>query len=230
MSDATYELVTPILHSAFKLRIPSRELYQLPSGWFEASSGPVFGRVPIRPGDNDLLHVGEATPIGPRITLKGRVVDSDGRGIPHVLIEIWQANAAGRYIDRFCDRPYLPLDPNFKGAGRCLTNSDGNYVFHTIRPSGYAGPPGTHLWRAAHVHFSIFGPNVANRLITVCHFDHDPMVERDFVFDQIKDPKARDRMIAKWEAAEQEVEGPYLRQVYNWDIVLRGPGQTPMEG
>jgi protocatechuate 3,4-dioxygenase beta subunit len=229
MSDVKYELVSPAMHPAFRLRVPSRELYQLPDDWFETSSGPVFGRVPVRPGDNDLLHMGEGPPLGPRITLKGRIVDSDGRGIPNALIEIWQANAGGRYIDQYCNRPYLPLDPNFTGAGRSLTDSSGNYVFHTIRPSGYAGPAGTTLWRAAHVHFSIFGPNLGNRLITVCHFEHDPLLAQDVVFDQYKDQKGKDRMIAKWERAEQEEEGPYLRQVYNWDIVLRGAAATPMQ-
>lgn len=228
-SDVKYELAAPLLHTAFGARIPDRELYQLPDDWFEASAGPVYGRVPVAPGDNDLLHMGKETPFGPRITLKGRLTDSDGRGIPGALIEIWQANANGRYIDQFCERLYLPLDPNFTGMGRTLTDNSGYYEFHTIRPSGYSGPPGSGMWRAAHVHFSIFGGNFSQRLITVCHFDNDPMVDHDFVFDQLKDPKGRDRMIAKWEAAVQEEEGPYLRQIYNWDIILRGHSQTPME-
>ncbi|KXX54206.1 hypothetical protein AZG88_25100 [Rhodococcus sp. LB1] len=216
------------MHPAFQPRIPDRALYQLPPEWFHISSGPVYGRVNVRPGDNDLLS-GDAPPFGIRVKLHGRVLDSDGRGVPNTLIEIWQANSAGRYLDQYCNRPWLPRDDNFTGAGRCLTDAQGRYSFSTIRPSGYAGPEGTGMWRAAHVHFSLFGPDLANRVVTACYFENDPLNATDFVLRQQNDWRNRDRLIARFDPDETGLDGKYLRQAYKWDIVLRGPAATPRE-
>lgn len=228
-AERPLELISPLLHTAFRPRIPDRALYQLPKEWFHVSSGPVYGRVSVQPGDNDLLHKCEGLPIGLRIKLHGRVVDSDGRGVPNTLIEVWQANAAGRYIDQYCNRPWLPQDPNFTGAGRTLTDSAGRYSFTTLKPSGYAGPEGSGMWRAAHVHFSLFGPDLANRLVTSMYFEDDPLIPTDFVLNQYADARVRRRMIAKFDPEETGLDGLNLQLGYRWDVVLRGPGATPME-
>jgi protocatechuate 3,4-dioxygenase beta subunit len=228
-ADAPLELISPLLHPAFRPRIPDRELYQLPPDWFHVSSGPVYGRVKVRPGDNNLLDKGDGPPLGLRVKLHGRVVDSGGRGVPGTLIEIWQANAGGLYLDQYCDRPWLPTDPNFTGAGRCITDAGGYYSFLTIKPSGYAGPEGTGLWRAPHVHFSLFGPNLANRLVTACYFEGDPLNATDFVLRQQNYQRDRDKMVAKFDPEGTGLDGPLLRVAYRWDIVLRGPGATPVE-
>jgi protocatechuate 3,4-dioxygenase beta subunit len=215
----------------FTARIPDREIFQLPSEWFHIASGPVFGRVPVKAGDHDLIRYdtdGQG-PLGEHILLRGRVVDSDGRGVPDTLIEIWQANSAGRYIDVLGERPHQPIDPNFVGAGRCITDSQGRYAFRTIKPAAYPGPPGTPVWRSAHVHFSLFGPKVTNRLITQCYFEHDPLHASDFVYAQTF-PEARDLLVARCDPSATMIdEKQNLVLTYNWDIVLRGPSTTPME-
>lgn len=224
------QLVTPLMHPDFRLRLPSRELVQLPADWFHMSTEPVYGRLPVRPGDNDLTKHGAGPPFGQRIVVSGRVLDSDGRGVPSTLIELWQANASGRYVDRFGDRPGLPVDPNFRGAGRCLTDSGGRYLFRTIQPAGYAGPPGTSLpFRAAHLHMSLFGPDLSNRLVTACYFEGDPLLRTDFVINSISDPKGRERLIARFDPATTKLAGPESEVGYHWDIILRGRTATPME-
>lgn len=227
--SAPAELMSPLMHPAFRLRVPDRELYQLPPEWFHLSSGPVFGRVSVREGDNDLLHQQEGIPLGVRLKLYGRVVDSDGRGVPDTLIEIWQANSSGRYADEYCNRPWLPLDANFSGAGRILTDAQGNYEFHTIRPSGYAGPEGSGLLRSAHIHFSLFGPKLSQRLVTSCYFEADPLLGLDFVLAQQHDPRARERMVAKFDPEQTGTVDGALQLAYRWDVVLRGSAATPME-
>ena len=228
-TNAQADLMSPLMHPSFRLRVPDRELYQLPEEWFHISSGPVFGRVPVREGDNNLLRRGDGPPLGVRVKLHGRVVDANGRGVPDTLIEIWQANSSGRYIDEYCNRPWLPLDPNFDGAGRYLTDSNGYYEFFTIRPSGYAGPEGSGMLRSAHVHFSLFGPKLGQRLVTSCYFENDPLLTIDFVLAQQHDAKAQDRMIAKFDPDNTGTIDGALQLGYRWDIVLRGPSATPME-
>ncbi|GHE80552.1 protocatechuate 3,4-dioxygenase subunit beta [Amycolatopsis deserti] len=226
-TDSRVEMISPLMHPAFGPRIPTKELYELPPDWFHVGSGPVYGRVDVDPDDNNLLNKGDGPPLGVRIKLHGRVIDSDGEPVPGTLIEIWQANAGGLYLDEYCDRPWLPTDPNFFGTGRTLTDENGDYVFHTIKPSGYAGPAGSGMWRAPHVHFSFFGPNLSNRLITACYFENDPLNETDFVYAQQKYEHDRDKMIARVE--DVGLDGTYLQLVYRWDVVLRGPGATPMD-
>lgn len=191
--------------------------------------GPVFGHLAVGPTDNDLT-VGQAgPPQGQRIILSGRVLDSDGRGVPGTLIEIWQANAAGRYTDK-ADPGFMPLDPNFVGAGRCLTDSQGNYTFTTIRPAAYAGPKGT-MFRPAHIHASVFGPGLTQRLITQCYFDGDPLIEHDPIVEAIADPKGRRRLIAEFDTSRTPLTsgGDTSALSYHWDIVLRGHAATPFE-
>ncbi|WP_059013559.1 dioxygenase family protein [Streptomyces specialis] len=211
-----------------RLRAPLEPPVVLPRGWFHHQRGPAFGRVRVLPGDNDLTTGHPGVPIGQRIILRGRVLDSDGRGVPGTLIEIWQANAAGRYVDR-ADPGYFPLDPNFTGAGRTLTDNGGNYRFTTIKPAAYPGAPGT-WYRPAHIHVSLFGPSLGHRLITQCYFEGDPLIAGDPIARSIPDPRALDRLVAKFSFDQQYAGGSDSAMVYDWDIVLRGPATTPVEG
>ena len=210
-------------------RSPRERLVALPHGWFHTMPGPVYGQIQVRPTDNDLTIHGEASPQGQRIDLTGRVLDSDGRGVPGALIEIWQANAAGRYTDP-ADPGFMPLDPNFIGAGRCLTDNDGNYRFFTIRPAAYAGPKGT-IFRPSHIHFSLFGRTLSERLVTQCYFAGDPLIEHDPVVLAIPDPAGRERLVAQFDAGTTPLTsgGETSALAYTWDIVLRGPQATPVE-
>ena len=206
------------------LRHPNRAPLVLPPTRTEAT-GPVLGERHLAPLDADLTlqHTGE--PLGERIIVHGRVLDSDGRPLAGSLVEVWQANAAGRYRHDW-DRHPAPLDPNFSGAGRCLTDSDGRYSFTTVKPGPY--PWGNHhnAWRPAHVHFSLLGQAFAQRLVTQMYFPGDPLFEFDPIFNSVRDPKARERMIA---AFSMEDTQPDWAIAYDWDIVLRGPEATPFE-
>jgi protocatechuate 3,4-dioxygenase beta subunit len=168
-------------------------------------------------------HDGE--PLGERIVVHGRVVEDDGRPVPGTLIEAWQANAAGRYRHAV-DRHPAPLDPNFSGAGRCLTDAEGRYCFVTIRPGAY--PWGNHenAWRPAHIHFSVFGRAFAQRLVTQMYFPGDPLFAYDPIFNAVRDPAARERLIAGFDLGATE---PEWALAYRWDIVLRGREATPLE-
>jgi protocatechuate 3,4-dioxygenase, beta subunit len=177
------------------------------------------------PLDNDLTRQHGGEPLGERIIVAGRVLDGDGRPVRNALVEIWQCNAAGRYIHQVDQHP-APLDPNFSGAGRALTDDDGRYRFITIKPGAY--PWGNHenAWRPAHIHFSLFGPAFATRLVTQMYFPGDPLFEYDPIFQSVRDPKARERMIARFDLPTTE---PEWALGYQWDIVLRGRESTPME-
>jgi protocatechuate 3,4-dioxygenase, beta subunit len=155
----------------------------------------------------------------------GRVLDGDGRPVSNSLVEIWQANAAGRYTHQGDGHP-APLDPNFGGAGRCLTDDEGRYRFVTIKPGAY--PWGNHrnAWRPAHIHFSLFGPAFATRLITQMYFPGDPLFGQDPIFNSVRDPEARQRMISAFDLKTTE---PEWALAYRFDIVLRGRDATPME-
>jgi protocatechuate 3,4-dioxygenase beta subunit len=220
----------PYLYPAYEAtvrRAPSKRLVVVPQGWFHHSRGPAWGRIPVRPGDNDLTKQHAGRPIGQTITLSGRVFDSDGRGVPHTLIEIWQTNASGAYADP-ADPQFMSLDPNFTGAGRTLTDSEGRYHFRTIKPAAYPGALGA-LFRPAHIHTSLFGPLLSSRLITQCYFEGDPLQDRDPIFQSISDPRARARLLARFNSGDTEVGGVDSALSYNWDIVLRGPTATPLE-
>jgi protocatechuate 3,4-dioxygenase, beta subunit len=202
-------------------RAPSRPLATLPEK-LHSLRGPVFGSSTVDPLDNDLTSQHDGEPIGERITVSGRVLDDGGRPIPGALVEIWQANACGRYHHEV-DRHPAPLDPNFSGAGRCLTDDDGRYSFTTIRPGSY--PWGNHpnAWRPAHIHFSLFGRAFEQRLVTQMYLPGDPLFEYDPIFNAIRDPKSRELLIARFDLATTQ---PEWSLAFEWDIVMRS---TPFE-
>lgn len=208
---------------ATRLRAPNR-LLLLPHRLVDRG-GPVFGSGSVDPGESDLTagHGGE--PIGERIVVTGRVTDRDGRPVPSSLIEIWQANAAGRYVHHV-DRHPAPLDPNFTGAGRCLTDDEGRYRFVTVRPGPYPWRNHDKAWRPAHVHLSLFGRSFAERLVTQMYFPGDPLFGQDPIFNSIRDPRARDRLIS---AFDLEATVSDWAIGYRFDVVLGGPRATPME-
>jgi protocatechuate 3,4-dioxygenase beta subunit len=218
----------PYLYPDYKstaLRGPTRLLVPLPQTLSELT-GPVYGRDSVGPLDADLTRNGRSggEPLGERILVTGRVLDEDGRPQPDTLIEIWQANAAGRYIHKV-DRHDAPLDPNFFGGGRCATDGAGRYRFYSIKPGAY--PWGNHpnAWRPAHIHFSLFGPSLATRLVTQMYFPGDPLLDLDPIF-QATPEGARNRLVAGFSVAASE---PDFALGYEFDIVLRGRGATPME-
>jgi protocatechuate 3,4-dioxygenase beta subunit len=206
------------------LRAPARALVPLPQGLTEVT-GPLLGAERVTAADADLTlgHPGE--PLGERIILTGRVLDSDGRPVPDALIEIWQANASGRYAHSVDDHP-APLDPNFSGGGRCLTDSMGRYRFVTVKPGAYPWRNHHNAWRPAHIHFSLFGRAFTQRLITQMYFPADPLFPLDPIFNSIPDPKARERLIATFDI---DLTEPDWALGYRWDIVLRGRTATVFE-
>jgi protocatechuate 3,4-dioxygenase beta subunit len=209
-----------VLDAGSALRGPSQELVKLPPSWYHDSRGPVFDRIPVGPDDNDLYHQHEGQPLGERITLFGRVLDIDGNGVPGALLEIWQANAGGRYVDP-TDPGFNPLDPNFTGVGRCITDSTGAYRFFTIRPAPYAGIRGD-VHRPAHIHLSVMAWDLSSRLITQCYFPGDRLVGQDWIATSIMDWKALRRLTASLRGDMLEPTGVDTTLAYEWDIVLRG--------
>jgi protocatechuate 3,4-dioxygenase beta subunit len=188
-------------------------------------TGPVFGHRLIRPQDHDLTAQYEGTPLGERIYVHGRVLDEYGRPVRGALVEVWQANAAGRYRHKV-DNHNAPLDPNFSGAGRVLTDEEGCYFFKTIKPGAY--PWGNHYnaWRPAHIHFSLFGAGILSRLVTQMYFPGDPLQPLDPIFNSIPDEAARSRLVSRLDMERSE---PGYALAFKWDIVLRGCGDTPFE-
>jgi protocatechuate 3,4-dioxygenase beta subunit len=207
-----------------ELRAPRRPLRPLRQGAVELT-GPVFGEERVREGDEDLTRGGAGEPLGERIFVHGQVVEDDGRPVPGALVEVWQANAAGRYAHAV-DRHPAPLDPNFEGVGRCLTDAEGRYRFVTVKPGPY--PWGNHhnAWRPAHIHFSLFGRAFAQRLVTQMYFPGDPLFAFDPIFNSVRDPGARERLVAAFDLDAAE---PDRALAYRWDIVLRGREETPFE-
>jgi protocatechuate 3,4-dioxygenase beta subunit len=221
------EVDPPYLHPdyvATRTRSPKRPLLLLPHTLSEVT-GPVYGHDRVGELDHDLTRQHDGEPIGERIILHGRVLDGDGRPVRGTLVEIWQANAAGRYKHVVDGHP-APLDANFTGAGRCLTDDEGNYRFITIKPGAYPWPNHPNAWRAQHVHFSVFGPAFATRLVTQMYFPGDPLFFQDPIFHSVRDPSHRDRMISAFDL-DNTVEEWAL--AYRFDIVLRGREATPME-
>lgn len=213
----------PMYASTVK-RAPTRPLVILPHTLSELT-GPVFGYDDLRPEDHDLTGQHKGDPIGERIIVSGRVLDENARPVPHTLVEVWQANSAGRYPHKV-DQHDAPTDPNFTGAGRCLTDAEGRYRFVTIRPGEY--PWGNHYnaWRPAHIHFSLFGAAFATRLVTQMYFPGDPLLPFDPMYNCVPDERARQRLIS---ALDWETTIPQIALGYRFDIILRGPQETPME-
>ena len=210
-------------------RAPLQPLVSIPQTLSEVT-GPMFGRDSVQPGDCDLTFAaGGQSPAaeaqGQRIQVSGRVLDENGRPVPHTLVEVWQANAAGRYLHRL-DQHDAPLDPNFTGQGHTLTDEQGRYRFITIRPGAYPWKNHYNAWRPAHIHFSLFGPALATRLVTQMYFEGDPMLAYDPIYNCTTDEKAKQRMVSKldWETTSP---GQFLG--FDFDIVLRGRDATPFE-
>jgi protocatechuate 3,4-dioxygenase beta subunit len=205
-------------------RHPSRPLVFLPHTLSEIT-GPVYGHTGVQPSDRDLTVQHEGEPLGERIIVTGKLLDGDGRPVRNSLVEIWQANAAGRYAHQVDQHP-APLDPNFSGAGRCLTDDEGTYEFVTIKPGAY--PWGNHpnAWRPAHIHFSVFGPAFATRLVTQMYFPGDPLFDQDPIFQSIRDPHDRQRLVSSFDLS---LTRPDWALGYRFDIVVRGRDATPME-
>ena len=218
----------PLLYPDYKstvLRAPMRPLVPLRHRLAERS-GPVYGQERVSPLDSDLTRNGcrNGEPLGERIVVTGRVLDEAGRPIPNTLVEVWQANAAGRYIHKI-DRHAAPIDPNFFGGGRCLTDGDGRYRFQTVKPGAYPWGNHANAWRPNHIHFSLLGPSIAARLVTQMYFPGDPLLAYDPIF-QGTPAGARGRLISAFSLAVTR-EGFALG--YEFDIVLRGSGETPFE-
>jgi protocatechuate 3,4-dioxygenase beta subunit len=206
------------------LRHPKDPLVVIPQTLTELT-GPAYPYGRIATGDSDLTRQHAGEPLGERIIVQGRVLDDSGRPIPNTLVEIWQANAAGRYTHRI-DQHEAPLDPNFSGAGRTLTDAEGRYRFTTIRPGAYPWRNHDNAWRPAHIHFSLFGTSFLSRLITQMYFPGDPLMPVDPIFNSIPDERARRRLIANFDL---DVTKPEWALGFTFDIVLRGPNGTPME-
>jgi protocatechuate 3,4-dioxygenase beta subunit len=222
--DASHPALATPEYRSTALRAPRRERLLLPQTPTELT-GPLFGAGRVGALDHDLTRQHDGEPLGERIVIHGRVIEDDGRPVPGTLIEAWQANASGRYRHAV-DRHPAPLDPNFTGAGRCLTDAEGRFRFVTIRPGAY--PWGNHenAWRPAHIHFSVFGRAFAQRLVTQMYFPGDPLFAHDPIFNSVRDAAARERLVA---AFDLEATEPEWALAYRWDIVLRGREATSLE-
>ena len=188
-------------------------------------TSPRLGDRPLGEHDHDLTVHGQGEPLGERIIVHGQVLEEDGRAVPETLVEIWQANACGRYRHAGDQHP-APLDPNFEGMGRCVTDAEGRFKFITIKPGAY--PWGNHenAWRPQHIHFSVFGRAFTQRLVTQMYFPGDPLFEYDPIFNSVRDERARAAMICSFDLASTV---PDWALAYRFDIVLRGPAATQFE-
>ena len=217
----------PYLHHDYvgtRLRAPKEPLVIVPATLGDVTA-PAFGESAVEASDSDLTRQHAGEPHGQRIVVSGRVLGSDGTPLRGQLIEIWQANAAGRYRHAV-DTHDAPLDPNFSGAGRCLTDDDGRYRFVTVKPGIY--PWGNHpnAWRPAHIHFSLFGRAFSDRLITQMYFPDDPLFFQDPIWNSIPDLASRDRLIARYDHDVTEQEWALG---FRFDIIVRGPARTPFD-
>ena len=218
----------PLIHPLYKpstTRSPTKDPVIVPQTITELT-GPVFdySSLPDHSADLTMNGRGAGEPIGERIIVTGRILDENGAPVSGAMVEIWQANAAGRYLDRE-DQHHAPEDPNFLGAGRMITGDDGWYRFLTLRPGAYPWGNHSNAWRPPHIHFSIFGPNIMTRLITQMYFEGDPLLKHDPIYGGASE-EACVRMIADF-SLEHTKEGFALG--YLWDIVIRGPKSTPFE-
>jgi protocatechuate 3,4-dioxygenase beta subunit len=207
-----------------RLRAPKDPLVIIPATLTELT-GPAYGESAVGELDADLTRQHAGEPLGERIVVSGRVLAPDGRPLRGQLVEIWQANAAGRYRHAVDTHP-APLDPNFSGAGRCLTDDDGWYRFITVKPGAY--PWGNHenAWRPNHIHFSLFGRAFTDRLVTQMYFPGDPLFEYDPIYNSVRDESARERLVSRFDLA---LTKPDWALGFRWDIVLGGREATPLE-
>ncbi|MBM3568040.1 MAG: protocatechuate 3,4-dioxygenase subunit beta [Alphaproteobacteria bacterium] len=214
----------PILHPGYKStleRAPSRPPVPIPQTLSELT-GPIFGHDRCRPEDTDLTRQHAGAPQGERIIVAGKLLDEAGRPVAGQLVEMWQCNAAGRYRHPV-DQHDAPLDPNFTGVGRAVTDAEGNWRFTTVKPGAYPWRNHPNAWRPAHLHFSLFGPSFMSRLVTQMFFPGDPLLALDPIFHGVPE-HARDRLVA---AFDLDVTQPEWALGYRWDIVLRGAKETP---
>ena len=223
--DGTHPPMDWEQYKSTALRHPKQPLVYLPQTITEVT-GPRLGPERILGElDDDLTRQHAGEPLGERIIVSGRVFDTEGKPLRSTLVEIWQANAAGRYTHKWDQWP-AALDPNFSGAGRCATDEEGRYRFTTIKPGPY--PWGNHhnAWRPAHIHFSLMGRAFTQRLVTQMYFPGDPLFLFDPIFNSVRDPAARERMVSRFSIHDTI---PSWALAYEFDIYLRGPGQTPFE-
>lgn len=214
----------PLLYPDYKStirRAPVNPLVIIPHTLSELT-GPVYGHESVREIDQDMTRQHAGEPLGERIIVHGRVLDEDGRGVPDTLIEIWQANACGRYT-HVNDQHPAPLDPNFTGSGRVVTDSEGRYKFITIKPGAYPWANHHNAWRPAHIHLSLFGSAFTSRLVTQMYFPGDPLFKFDPISQSIP-VEARDRLVSSFDL---ESTVPDWALAYRFDVVLRGRNATP---
>jgi protocatechuate 3,4-dioxygenase beta subunit len=210
-------------YGSTRLRAPKEPLLDVPAGTFDVP-GPLIPAGFVSDKDNDLTAHGRSAPLGEKMIVAGRLLDAGGRPIRRSLVEIWQANASGRYAHPG-DTHDAPLDPNFAGIGRTFTDGDGWYRFITIKPGAYPWQNHAFAWRPQHIHFSLLGNAPVQRLVTQMYFPGDPLLELDPVFNSVPEPAARQRMIATM-ALQGGIEGIALG--YRFDIVLAGANSTPL--
>ncbi|MBO6783756.1 MAG: protocatechuate 3,4-dioxygenase subunit beta [Alphaproteobacteria bacterium] len=227
-SNRDWDSQPPYIHEDYKstvLRGPTKPLMPIPEGLSELT-GPVYGHEAVGELDSDLTRNARVNgePLGERIIVAGRVVDENDRPLPNTLVEVWQCNAAGRYVHE-ADQHDAPLDPNFLGAGRCVTDENGRYEFRSIKPGAYPWRNHHNAWRPNHIHLSLFGHSFVSRLVTQMYFPGDPLFPFDPIFNGVPEG-ARERMISTFDI---ELTEPEFALGYNFDIVLRGPKATPME-
>jgi protocatechuate 3,4-dioxygenase beta subunit len=217
----------PPLHApdyvSTRLRAPARPAFAVRPGPTELT-GPLFGEGRISAADADLTRDADGEAVGQRIVVTGRLVDEQARPIGNSLVEIWQANAAGRYRHP-ADRWPAPLDPHFTGLGRTLTDADGCYSFLTVRPGAYPWRNHDNAWRPAHLHFSLFGRAFVQRLVTQMYFPDDPLLALDPIYQSVREG-ARSRLVSSY---DHDVTAPEWALGYRFDIVLRGAAATPFE-
>lgn len=229
LTSLDWNVQPPFLNPGYKstvLRSPQKPLIPMPQTLSELTA-PVYGHDDIRPLDNDLTKnaVINGEPIGERIILVGRVVDEDGRPVRNALLEVWQTNSCGRYIHRN-DQHDAPLDPNFSGAGRVLTDANGEYRFTTIKPGAYPWRNHENAWRPAHIHFSIFGTAFISRLVTQMYFPGDPLLSLDPVLNGIPDENGRKLLVSEY---AHDITMPEWALGYRFNITLNGSRMTPFE-
>ncbi len=205
-------------------RAPTKRLVRIPYTLSEVT-GPLFRPEIVNPKACDLTRQHSGEPVGERIIVSGRVLDENARPLPNTMVEIWQANSAGRYRHDV-DQHDAPLDPNFTGCGQAITNERGEYRFVTIRPGEYPWRNHYNAWRAAHIHFSVHGPSFATWLVTQMYFPGDPLIPFDPIFNCTADEKARNRLISVF---DWETTMPEHALGYRFDLILRGRDATPME-